>query len=352
MSEHPDNRAAVEALRRVWNAGVVRDVPEFDPDRALWRRIAAGMAVSTKPRLVPTTPASVRSIRPSFMRRRGWVASIAALVAAGLVFSVALHQKRLRDRRAPVATRARAGVDSVPASEYATARGQVATIRLADGTKILLAPETKLHVPASVNETPDSSRMSAPRAVTLEGEAYFEVVHDARRPFTVRTAVGVVRDVGTEFNVRAYDPARGMKVSVVSGTVMLQKITAPANADTTTQLPAVMEAATITTLKRSDQATLLPTGAMTLAHGVDMRSTVAWTKGRLVFEGAPLRDVVIELSRWYDLDVRLSDSSIAERHLALELRDQPAAAVLNLVALSLNLRVERKEHVIILHPAK
>ena len=91
-------------------------------------------------------------------------------------------------------------------------------------------------------------------------------------------------------------------------------------------------------------------GALTLAHSVTLGAATAWTEGKLVFAGTPLREVVIALSRWYDLDVQLGDNSIATRHLALTLEDESPEVVLSMIALSLDLRVERSDHTVRLYP--
>src|SRR5206468_9531820 len=60
------------------------------------------------------------------------------------------------------------------------------------------------------------------RDVYLDGEAFFEVAHDARRPFAVHTARAVARDLGTRFNVRAYRDAADVVVAVAEGAVALK----------------------------------------------------------------------------------------------------------------------------------
>src|SRR5436853_156702 len=70
IAEDSENSATIESLRRVWDASAVRDVPEFDPDRALWRRIAGNMALTTKPRLVSTPPATPVQSRARFVALR------------------------------------------------------------------------------------------------------------------------------------------------------------------------------------------------------------------------------------------------------------------------------------------
>uniref|UniRef100_UPI0035C9A529 FecR family protein n=1 Tax=uncultured Sphingomonas sp. TaxID=158754 RepID=UPI0035C9A529 len=77
--------------------------------------------------------------------------------------------------------------------DYRTAPGEVRRVTLADGSTVQLAGGTALDAHVS---------SSGPRTIDLaRGEAFFEVRHDPRRPFTVNAGGGVVRDIGTGFAV-------------------------------------------------------------------------------------------------------------------------------------------------------
>jgi ferric-dicitrate binding protein FerR (iron transport regulator) len=162
-------------------------------------------------------------------------------------------------------------------------------------------------------------------------------VHDEKRPFLVRTDAGLARDLGTEFQVRAYKEMRAMEVTVVSGLVSIERMP---------------NSPSLARLQRGDRAVLSTTGDMTVAHSVNLTAATGLTEGKLVFDGTPLREVVIALSRWYDLDVQLGDNSIASRHLALTLEDESPEVVLDMIALSLDLRVESNDHSVRLYPRR
>ena len=63
-----------------------------------------------------------------------------------------------------------------------------------------------------------------------------------------------------------------------------------------------------------------------------------------------MRDALPQLSRWFDIEFRLADPSLASRHLTASLGDQPTAEVLDLLALSLGARLERRGRVATLYP--
>jgi transmembrane sensor len=89
-------------------------------------------------------------------------------------------------------------------------------------------------------------------------------------------------------------------------------------------------------------ATLVIGGtAPVVSHGVDVDRYTAWTEGRLVFDGVPLRDAIAELGRWYDVDVRLADGALGARRLTAEVQGERLTEVLDAVAAALDLRYER-----------
>jgi ferric-dicitrate binding protein FerR (iron transport regulator) len=85
-------------------------------------------------------------------------------------------------------------------------------------------------------------------------------------------------------------------------------------------------------------------------HDVDLDPYVGWTTGNLVFEGVPLGLALPRIERWYDVDIHLADSSLATRHFTATLRDAPLEYVLDLLALSFDVRVERQGRSILLTP--
>jgi len=218
---------------------------------------------------------------------------------------------------------------------FATRRSQTAVLELPDGSRLMLGPASRLRLPANGGVF----RASGTRDVYLEGEAYLEVKHDAARPFRVHTAAGVVEDIGTEFLVSAYPDAPGMRVVVATGMVALYRPPPPT---------AGAARRPLVTLAHGDVAQVVASGVATVTHDVDVTSYIAWTRGDLGFDGTRLGDVVPALERWYDVEIRLTDSSLAERRLTATFRRESLSQVLELLALSLNVRVQRAGRTVVL----
>jgi transmembrane sensor len=210
----------------------------------------------------------------------------------------------------------------------ATTRGQRAVFRLPDGTRVVLGVASTLRYPGEFG--------SASREVSLEGEAYFEVVHEEHRPFLVRAGDLVAKELGTEFTVRAYPEDAGARVVVREGRVAVR-----AAADGAPER--VVAPGQLGRLGAEREPTVEP---------ADTAIWFAWTEGRLVLDGIPLREALPQLSRWFDLDFRLADSALGEVPLSATLRTQPTPDVLNNLAASLGMRQRLKGRTVTFYSAE
>jgi ferric-dicitrate binding protein FerR (iron transport regulator) len=188
---------------------------------------------------------------------------------------------------------------SAPFREFATPAGGRATVTLRDGTQLVLGPASRVRVPA------DFGRRA--RTLELSGEAYLTVVHDAARPLAVRTTFGDVRDIGTTFAVRAYGDDQQMRVAVVEGEVAVG--TAPG-------------------LRAGDVAAVDAGGQVQVKRGVNLAPDLAWVQGGLAFDGVPLRDVIRDVARAFNLTITIADSTLGAEHVTASFGSEPADAVL------------------------
>jgi transmembrane sensor len=325
VNEHVERRRLADAMRAAGgppgNAARRWDAP------SAWQRVQRRLRRPAAPlRIVrPPTLGAGTTAAPGWRRALARPA-VRVAAAAVLLFTLApLVIGRAHRGEAP------APAQTVAMREVVTRRGQRAVLDLADGSRVILAAESRLRLPRSFPTDAPGAR----RDVYLDGEAYFEVKHDARRPFFVHTAVGVAEDIGTEFVVTAYPEMRGMQVVVASGAVALRHGAASA-AD------AADTARALLTLTRGDLARLDSLGTATLTRGVRVQPYLAWTDGGLAFDGTRLGDAVRQIARWYDVDVQLADSALAAQRVTATFHDASAPQVLDMIALSLGLRLEHR----------
>jgi transmembrane sensor len=212
---------------------------------------------------------------------------------------------------------------------HQTAPGMRDSVVLSDDSRVLLGPGSRLSVPASFDSA---------RTVELDGIAAFEVVHDATRPFTVRTATAEITDIGTRFTVHDV-PGGATEVAVQSGAVSVR----PAR-------PTPGTAAQGVTLDRGDAGRVAPNGQVMAARGGASADDRAWESGRLVFRDAPMVRVRSELRRWYGVELVSTDSVIATRHLTAAFQRESRREVLDVIALALGAAYEQRADSIILRP--
>lgn len=318
LAADPAHEEALQALARVWR-GAEAVPPEWNVDSA-WARVRPELGCDEP---VPAALAPPRACRPPprFLppTPRSW---LAAAVACLLVGSAAVVVTRLEPRwssQAPV----------LPMREVATVKGQRAELGLSDGSRIILGVDSRVRFAPVFGERS--------RDVFLEGEAYFVVQHDSARPFRVHAANGIAEDLGTEFVVTAYPETRGLQIVVASGAVALR------SADSVRAQPRAL-----LTLTRGDLGRLDSTGTATLSRGVEIERYLAWMRGDLVFDETRLSDVTPVLARWFDLEIRLADTSAAGRRLTATFRNEAAPYVIDRLARALDLEVAWNENVVVL----
>ena len=178
------------------------------------------------------------------------------------------------------------------------------------------------------------------REVALVGEAYFVVTHDALRPFTVRAGGAVIRDIGTEFSVRS--DGRGLvRVVVREGSVQLSH---PRDSVVLSPRDSVV-------LSRGDVGTIASDGRLSASRGAATDDDLAWTRGQLVFKDASVAELGADLRRWYGVELRVTDSALLRRHFTGSFVDESPSRVLDVIAIALGARAERRGDTVYIRPA-
>lgn len=315
-------RAAIEEARLAWerSARVLHTtVDSATVDRA-WSRLEQAMRASgaerpAAPRVIPFRDRLPRTARHP---RRSWrrIAALAAVAMLAIALGVTWTLSRNR------------GAAPVAMEQLATAAGERLPLTLEDGTEIVLAPGSRLAVP--VHFTGDT------REVTLTGRAYFHVRHDATRPFLVHARGVETRVLGTEFSVDAYPGDGTVEVMVRSGGVAVRRVSSDARDGVV--------------LTRGQRALVDSAGPVRVESGVDTDARLSWTSGRLVFDRAPLSEVLTEVEHWYGLTVELRDPALGSRRLTATFQRESPDAVMQIIATLVDARVARSGSTIILAP--
>lgn len=294
----PANRLELERLQAIYH-----DAPagEWNVDAA-WRRVSDRLAEA------PSVP-TILDVRPS---RRRWLAAAAAImlvVAAGWVYSA------IRSAR------------GTAPQVWATAAGEQRTLTLDDGTRITLAPNSEIRM--SLHGTVGMRRAD------LRGEAWFEVEHDPSRPFLVHAGGAITEVLGTSFLVQELPDHEGVRVALVSGRTSVRRAAAPAE---------------LATIMRPGELAILGAGAVvpTVTSGAQWQSALAWREGRLEFDDAPLAEVQAAFAKWYGVPLVLATPDLVARRFSGALRLDALDDALDVLTLSLGVRMERRADTIIL----
>ncbi|HEY9195871.1 MAG TPA: FecR domain-containing protein, partial [Mucilaginibacter sp.] len=157
-----------------------------------------------------------------------------------------------------------------------TPRGGQYRLQLPDGTAVMLNSESSIAYPTAFT--------GKTRNVTITGEAYFEVAKNKKMPFIVSYGDQKVEVLGTHFDIRAYQEQPG-KTTLLEGSVKIS------NGNEKEVLVPGQQAVYNANAKKFDIKT------------VDTEDIIAWKNGLFLFDNTDLDQVMLELSRWYDIDV-------------------------------------------------
>ena len=194
---------------------------------------------------------------------------------------------------------------------------KVVNLNLADGSRVWLNAGSSITYPVAFN--------GKDRKVSITGEAYFEVTHNAKMPFTV-SANGVdVHDLGTSFNVSAYNDESEIKVTLLEGAVNIMRST-----------PSPKERAGVR-LKPGQQAIATSSSQLTIDHSPltinpspDLAETMAWKDNRFYFMSADIKTIARQLSRWYGIDVNV-EGNIPDHFTGVISRNVNASEVFSML---------------------
>lgn len=200
--------------------------------------------------------------------------------------------------------------------------GSILAIDLPDRSKVWLNSGTKIRFKKV-------SYQSKLREIELQGQAYFEVRHDEKHPFVVRSGELITTVYGTSFNITAY-PGKENSVAVNSGKVGVIQVNAPDS--TFFLLP-------------SDKLTLR--GDVLLKSEVDINDVKSWTQGELIFEQTALAEVFTALELRYQVKIQALQDYTPCR-LTGRFKGQSLAEVLKTLNISMNIRSEQVGNIIYL----
>lgn len=174
-----------------------------------------------------------------------------------------------------------------------------------------------------------NSRMSGnTRNVTLEGEAFFDVTPDKNKPFIITADDAKIKVVGTSFNVKTTDE----KTEVIVETGIVE----------------VSKRKNAVTLNPNEKATVLQSSEVPLKEAVDDVLYNYYRTKELVCKNTPLWRLVDVLNDAYNVNIEIGDARLKDMEITTTFKNQNLDDVLDVIARTLNVRVEKNGKNIVL----
>lgn len=207
----------------------------------------------------------------------------AAVIAILLVNIWLLADKFLPEEKAPLYTQIK-----VPT-------GQRIYMTLQDGTEAWLSPRSIIRIPSEFSKDE--------RSVELDGEGFFAVTKDAKRPFIVKTQNYNIKVLGTRFNVFAYTQSKRFETNLVEGSVQV-----------------------INSRRPEEHITLKPDEMVSLKNGVLVKSASVFNNeeylksGIFYFSNKKFSEILDYLTLWYKVTFDIKDSAQIDKYVSGKFR--------------------------------
>ena len=183
-------------------------------------------------------------------------------------------------------------------------KGERMQLIFQDGSRATLNAETRIKYPRKFG--------FSERKVELEGEAFFEVSPNKDRPFIVDMKDINVKVLGTTFDVKAYATDPDIFVTLETGKVVLAN-----------------NSSSLAHMKPGEKATYnRKSGVCKISRPENIEHTSAWKNNQIIFNNTPLSEVIATLSRWYNVEFTIADSSVLYYNYTLTSTDQDIKQIL------------------------
>jgi len=311
LDRYKNNQASVEEIEVLFHL-----IKSGEIDQSIFESIESDPLLQEESADVLKVVPDAQSLEPSVvsLKRSRWgLWKVAAAIVVFISVSLVLYSKKgtIRDV-----------VDPVRLVRVEVPLGRVRRLQLSDGTEVWLNAGSVLNYPEKFNREK--------RVLTLEGEAFFKVFHDAGKPFIIRSGKLNTVVLGTSFNVKTYEDSPA-QVSVRSGKVSVAESAANISED---GKPKVQRTVVLT---KDQQATYLGTQGFNIRRDVPASEYMGWQDGELVFTGKTLLEMKPVLERWYGVKILMDGKKLANCRMVGSYRQETLKNVLEAMRFALNI---------------
>lgn len=274
-------------------------------------------------------------------RKEVWIRYAAVfilLIGIGVVFTMLIRKNKLPERQ------------EFAYKEIKVPKGKRFHIQLSDGTNIWVNSESTIKYPEVF--TGDD------RKVYLEGEAYFDVTEDKRKPFFVYAGEVRVKVLGTAFNVRSYPEDDYIETTLESGKINIERIGPGADA---TDIISMTPNQKVTLYKAGHSAEVNNQNTSTperlekiesrnaiISRNIETDIYTSWKDEKLIFKGEQLGKLKLRLERWYNMPIVVRDQELLNKKFTGTFVNEPIQAALRALSVASELEFEIKNDTVYL----
>lgn len=336
IAQHPDWQYAIQSIQDIWNIRPELDTLKaesaFDIHLNRMNRQNIGFEDLTE------TDTIINMSRP---RSRRWYFAAAAILILALGW---VGFRQLSGNAAPQLAKMR------QVNEISTRPGSKTRVELPDGSIVWLNAGSKLTYNKDFNQQL--------REVSLTGEAFFDVAKNKEKPFIIHTSTINVKVLGTVFNVKAYPQDKKTETSLIRGSVEItirsrpddKIILSPSEKLIVENGNARLEKQKDGLIKTTETSPNIISLNRITVNPID--STIAeteWVNNRMVFRDEAFEDLVVQMQRWYNINIEIRDESLKNKRLSGTFESETVTQALDALKFSLPFKYDQEGNNIFIH---
>jgi len=268
---------------------------------------------------------------PKKTNRRKWIIACCSIIALALIAEAAFFINKRNPSKGLAEVHAK--------NEISTKNGSKTNLVLPDGTKVWLNSNSEM--------TYDKNFGTKKREVTLSGEAYFDVVKNAEKPFVIHTSKMDIKVIGTAFNVKCYPGEKTTETSLIRGSIEVtmkdrqEKIMLKPNEKLVINQDVTSEKSESFNKKRSEPLQagtpkpIISVNHLTLYPADSSVIETAWVKNKLTFSSETFEDIALKMERWYGVQINFKNEQLKKRPFTGTFEKESVAEALNALQLSI-----------------
>jgi transmembrane sensor len=316
LSSFPGDLELVKQIEACWEVSMpAASAPDEEETTAAWHRVRQKMSDQQPQQELPDNRRKIKRI----IKYAGAIAACWIVAMGGMGWWK------------------KAQVPATPQkSIVSTKNGCKSTIELPDGTKVWLNADSRIKY--------DDNYGKENRELTLTGEAYFDVAHDAQKPFILHTGKMDIKVLGTAFNVKAYPGDGVTEAALIRGSI---EVTFPGrpleklilkprdkisilNKETTT----VKDTARISHAVSKEERPAIMVSSIQYAPADSAIIETAWVNNRLIFRRKTFEELARDIERWFNVTIQVKDTSILSKQFTGTFSNESITDALDALSLS------------------